>query len=117
MQLLADTSDESPGQDGLGVVTDTVTRFAAHLRVPQLGWNQVWPDDGSRFITPGWAYFANSYKLETPPAGWRSARADHGGNFVAAAESGDVLACQFHPELSGDWGARVVERWLTGASR
>jgi imidazoleglycerol phosphate synthase glutamine amidotransferase subunit HisH len=31
---------------------------------------------------------------------------------VSALEKGDVLACQFHPELSGAWGARLLDRWL-----
>jgi imidazoleglycerol phosphate synthase glutamine amidotransferase subunit HisH len=31
---------------------------------------------------------------------------------VSALEKGDVLACQFHPELSGEWGARLLDRWL-----
>jgi imidazoleglycerol phosphate synthase glutamine amidotransferase subunit HisH len=42
--------------------------------------------------------------------------ADHGGSFVAAIERGDVLACQFHPELSGPWGSGVLSRWLRGAA-
>jgi imidazoleglycerol phosphate synthase glutamine amidotransferase subunit HisH len=37
---------------------------------------------------------------------------DHGGEFLSALEKGDVLACQFHPELSGEWGARLLDRWL-----
>src|SRR5207244_727583 len=37
--------------------------------------------------------------------------------FVAALEqSGErLLACQFHPELSGAYGAALLERWLAGA--
>jgi imidazoleglycerol phosphate synthase glutamine amidotransferase subunit HisH len=26
-----------------------------------------------------------------------------------------VLACQFHPELSGPWGQALIERWLEAA--
>ena len=33
---------------------------------------------------------------------------------VAAIERGDVLACQFHPELSGAWGAELLGRWVEG---
>jgi imidazoleglycerol phosphate synthase glutamine amidotransferase subunit HisH len=46
------------------------------------------------------------------PAGWTGAFADHGGRFVAAIERGAVLGCQFHPELSGAWGAALLRRWL-----
>ncbi len=112
LQLLCSSSEESPGRDGLGVIPGRVTRFGAGLRVPQMGWNRVAPDAGCRLLQPGWAYFANSYRLVEPPPGWAVARADHGGPFVAALERGTVLACQFHPELSGDWGQTLLRRWL-----
>jgi glutamine amidotransferase len=71
---------------------------------------------GCRLLTDGFAYFANSYKLDAVPDGWRGATADHGGPFAAALERGAVLACQFHPELSGPWGQALVERWLTASA-
>ncbi len=114
MQLLCEKSDESPGVSGLGVVSGTVTRLPEHLTVPQLGWNQVMPAPGSRFLTPGWAYFANSYRLTSVPNDWTSARTSYGGSFVSAIERGNLLACQFHPELSGDWGSELLSRWLNG---
>lgn len=112
MQLLAESSAESPGARGLGVIPARVGRFDDEVRVPQLGWNLVEPGSGSRLIEPGWAYFANSFRLETTPEGWVGASSRYGGRFVAALERGPVLAVQFHPELSGPWGARVLERWL-----
>ncbi|MFB3099402.1 MAG: imidazole glycerol phosphate synthase subunit HisH [Acidimicrobiia bacterium] len=114
MQLLCEKSDESPGVSGLGVVSGTVTRLPEHLTVPQLGWNQVMPAPGSRFLTPGWAYFANSYRLTSVPNEWTSAHTSYGGSFVSAIERGNLLACQFHPELSGDWGSELLSRWLNG---
>ena len=115
LQLLCEASEESPGLDGLGVVPGRVTRFADGLRVPQLGWNRISCDDGCELIEPGYVYFANSFKLGTTPPGWRAARADYGGSFVAALERGPVLACQFHPELSGKLGQRLLRRWLAAA--
>jgi imidazoleglycerol phosphate synthase cyclase subunit len=50
------------------------------------------------------------------PTGWATAWTSHGGRFVAALERGALLACQFHPELSGEYGAALLERWLTGRS-
>lgn len=116
MQLLAPSSEESDGASGLGVVSERVKRFPESVRVPQLGWNNVTADPGSRFLTDGWAYFANSYRFESVPPGWTAAISEHGGTFVAAMERGDVLACQFHPELSGQWGSRVLGRWLGRAA-
>lgn len=112
MQLLSTTSEESEGVTGLGHVDTPVTRFPDTVRVPQLGWNQVVAGPDCRILSDGWAYFANSYRIEEVPDGWSAADTDHGGTFVAALERGDVLACQFHPELSGPWGSRILANWL-----
>ena len=115
LQLLAEASEETPGARGLGVLEATATGFADGLRVPHLGWNRVEAGDGCALLEDGGAYFANSYKLDAVPAGWAGATTDHGGPFVAALERGPVLACQFHPELSGPWGQALIERWLAAA--
>lgn len=112
LQLLCDGSDESPEAPGLGVVPGWITRFPHHLRVPQLGWNRIVPRAGCRMLREGHVYFANSFRLEAPPKGWAAAEADYGGPFVAAMERGAVLACQFHPELSGRFGLDLLARWL-----
>ncbi len=99
--------------DGLGVALGTLTRFAAPVRVPQMGWNRIEPAAGARTLREaGQAYFANSYRLTEVPAGWQGARSCHGGPFVAAMEREGVLACQFHPELSGPFGARLLRHWI-----
>jgi imidazoleglycerol phosphate synthase glutamine amidotransferase subunit HisH len=36
----------------------------------------------------------------------------YGGPFVAGLERDAVVACQFHPELSGAWGQQLIERAL-----
>jgi imidazole glycerol phosphate synthase glutamine amidotransferase subunit len=112
MQLLSLASEESPGANGLGVIDTPIARFGLDLTVPQLGWNQVEAAPESRFVESGWAYFANSFRLGTVPEGWVGASSEYGGEFVSAMERGHVLACQFHPELSGQWGARLLARWL-----
>ncbi len=115
MQLLGEGSEESPGAAGLGVIPATATSFRAGVRRPQLGWNRVTAGAGCSILNDGAAYFANSFKLDSVPAGWSGALTDHGGDFVAAIERGAVLACQFHPELSGAWGQALIERWLATA--
>lgn len=112
MQLLFEESEESPGVRGLGVVQGRIGRFDGDVRVPQLGWNRVEAPGAARFLTDGYAYFANSYRASEAPAGWSAATSEHGGRFVAAMERGNVLACQFHPELSGTWGLALIKRWI-----
>jgi glutamine amidotransferase len=112
LQLLAAGSEEGEGATGLGVLPVTASRFPDDVVVPQLGWNTVDTEPGCRMLTGGAAYFANSYRLVDRPPGWNAAWSEHGGRFVAALERGEVLGCQFHPELSGLWGQALLRRWL-----
>ena len=111
LQVLFETSEESPEATGLAVLPGRVGHFPDTVRVPQFGWNRVEPEPGCRFLQPGYAYFANSYRVLDAP-GCAVATATHGGRFVAALERGGVLACQFHPELSGAYGHELIGRWL-----
>lgn len=114
LQLLCTRSAESPDTPGLGVLAGDVVRLPATVSVPQMGWNLVTPHRKCRYLKSGYAYFANSYCLTSAPEPWRPAWSDHGGPFIAAVEQGDVVACQFHPELSGPWGQDLLTRWLAG---
>lgn len=112
MQLLARYSEESPNVEGLGIFKKTVKMFRVAPRVPQFGWNKVEAAAGSRFLRSGYAYFANSFMLDEVDAGWTTAMSFYGAPFVAGVEREAVLACQFHPELSGPWGHELIGRWL-----
>ncbi len=113
LQLFGDGSDESPDAEGLGCVPARVTGFDESVISPQMGWNRVMPASDAKLLEPGYAYFANSYRFDTIPSGWSGATATYGGELVAALERGAVLGCQFHPELSGDYGERLMARWLS----
>ena len=115
LQLLCDGSDEAPGRPGLGCIPGTATRFRDGARVPQLGWNDVTRDGSGSLVESGVAYYANSYRLTRAPEGWHVTTSDYAGPFIASIERGTVLACQFHPELSGTWGLDVLARWLAAA--
>jgi imidazole glycerol phosphate synthase glutamine amidotransferase subunit len=108
LQLLAEGSDESPGVRGLGIVPGRARRLPDSVRVPQLGWNRVEWSDGTAPIV---AWYANSYCLTAMDAGWEVAHTTHGDRFIAAIRRPRQLACQFHPELSGAAGARLLREW------
>lgn len=112
LQMLLTSSEESEDEQGLGIFSGRAARFPSHVRVPQLGWNEVRAPDAARYMVSGEFYFANSYRAERAPDGVLAAFAEHGGPFVAAFERGSLLACQFHPELSGKDGRAVMGRWL-----
>ena len=113
LQVLFEASDESPGTEGLGVLSGRVGCFPETVRVPQFGWNRIEPEPGCHYLEQGHAYFANSFRTLAAP-GCKVARAEHGQSFVAALERESLLACQFHPELSGAFGHRLIARWLEG---
>lgn len=120
MQMFFDSSEETPGVAGIGALPGAVGRLGSALPLPQLGWNRVVPAAGDRFLRPGWAYFANSYRVSKAPAGYSEARCDYGESFAAAIEGRcdpetgipAILLCQFHPELSGAWGLDLFKRWM-----
>ena len=112
LQIFGTGSDESPGVSGLGCVPERTTGFDSSVLSPQMGWNQVTPTPGSELLEAGHAYFANSFRFNAIPAGWTGATAQYGGPLVAALERGAVLGCQFHPELSGSYGERLLARWM-----
>jgi imidazole glycerol phosphate synthase glutamine amidotransferase subunit len=123
LQLLAQASAESPGVTGLGVVPARVQGLAegveGGLCVPQMGWNQVVVQGETQMLNSGYAYFANSFGIPAAEygqalrsAGFRLATTHYGREFITAFEREGLLACQFHPELSGPWGHALLGRWL-----
>lgn len=105
---------ESNGAVGLSVVSVPVERFPMHLACPQQAWNLVEPQGHAlKFVPRGYAFYANSYCMRSVPIGWNAAISHHGDvPFIAALQSGSVLALQFHPELSGNYGSAVMASWL-----
>ncbi len=117
MQVLFETGVEHGVETpGLGLLEGRVEPLRAPI-VPHMGWNTVQPpsdsvlfagmDPRARF------YFVHSYAVREPASsGYLPATAVHGESFVAAVESPTLSATQFHPEKSGDEGARLLKNWL-----
>jgi glutamine amidotransferase len=104
---------------GLGLLPGRVTRLDAE-RVPLMGWNTVAPPVESWLFTgiaPGTRfYFVHSYAAR--PGDLLDATAAcvttsvHGGDFVAAVETGHLAVTQFHPEKSGEAGSALLGNWI-----
>jgi glutamine amidotransferase len=120
MQILFEYGDEhAVVTKGLGLLPGGVTRIEAPV-VPHMGWNTVAAPAGS-VLFAGVAeetrfYFVHSYAAHPSEAldagaAWVTTSV-HGGQFVAAVESGALAATQFHPEKSGDAGAALLRNWL-----
>jgi len=126
MQVLFDGSSEpSVGrrEPGMGEWPGVVDRLQAAV-VPHMGWSPVRAASGSRLfagVEDERFYFVHSYAalswLLEPEGGMavmapRVSWTEHGSPFVAAVENGPLVATQFHPEKSGDAGARLLENWV-----
>jgi imidazole glycerol-phosphate synthase subunit HisH len=106
---------------GCGVWPGVVERLAAPV-LPHMGWNTVSAPPGNALfagIDPGERfYFVHSYGVASwdgPDDAHGAARvtwSTHGDPFVAAVEDGPACATQFHPEKSGDAGAKLLSNWL-----
>ena len=119
-QILFDSSEESPGVAGLGLVRGTVRRFAQvpGRKIPHMGWNSVVP---RRPEAGHWAglgdepyfYYVHSYFPVPADDSVTAAETEYGGTtFAAAIELPNLLACQFHPEKSQDAGLRLLRNFL-----
>lgn len=112
MQLLFEASDEED-TSCLGLVEGRARMLepAPGRPVPHMGWTQVQvraPDLG---IADGdYLYFAHSFACDAGPAA--VATATYGREIAAAVRQGNWLGAQFHPERSGEAGARFLERFL-----
>lgn len=113
LQLLFSRSQESPGVKGLSIFEGEIVKLSEKFQVPQFGWNAVMPSSNSILVKEGYAYFANSFCLRTPPSKLRPSFTNYDGRFVSAFEHGNLLACQFHPELSGFWGLDLLKKWVS----
>ncbi|MEM8711216.1 MAG: imidazole glycerol phosphate synthase subunit HisH [Planctomycetota bacterium] len=124
LQLLTQASDEAPGVRGLGVLPVSARKLEGAPRLPHFGWNRVRVDSGPEgretLLRSGDAYFAHTFGVVNDSrlreSGWTTALTTEGTTFVSAVERGSVLACQFHPELSGAFGADLIQRWMTRAA-
>jgi glutamine amidotransferase len=111
MQLLFESSEESPGT-GLGLLPGVVKKFRKDLKTPHMGWNTVEPMRDSPLldvVEPGsYFYFVHSYYPEPADPYDTLASTDYGGEFASIVGRGVVYGAQFHPEKSGDTGARLL---------
>ena len=122
-QMLFETSAEGP-TPGLALLGGRVVGFeitperrAAGMKVPHMGWNEVWQvaahalwqgiPDGSRF------YFVHSYFCEPTEQDLAAGRTDYAGAFTSAIARDNIFATQFHPEKSSDAGLALLRNFTT----
>ena len=119
LQLLFEESEESQGVPGLGILKGKIRRIpnTPGLKIPHMGWNSLTLRPGTRLFSglgeEPYVYFVHSYYLEAADPEIVAASADYGVVIHAAVETGNVFACQFHPEKSSDTGLQILKNFIS----
>ena len=119
LQLLFEKSEESPEVAGLGLLRGEILRLPdiPGLKVPHIGWNSLkYPNPGRLFRgipEDSYVYFVHSYYLKAQDEGIVTATTEYGTLVHASIESGNLFACQFHPEKSSETGLTILENFLS----
>lgn len=124
LQLLFDSSEESPNARGLGLLKGSIRKIPdadGTLKIPHMGWNslelcrrdgifQGLPDDP-------YVYFVHSYYLTAEDESIVSAKTQYGTSIDAAVAFENIYATQFHPEKSGKLGLQILRNFAAIAGR
>jgi len=118
-QLLFESSEETPGIDGLCVLPGRVRRFPhGDFKVPHMGWNTLdvrKPDDRLYAGLPASpsVYFVHSYFPVPDDPSLITATCNYAGAFAASVSRGALSAVQFHPEKSQRTGLAILKNFVT----
>jgi glutamine amidotransferase len=120
MQLLGSGSPEDGETNGLGLVDGRTDGFDSHIakvvKVPHVGFDTVRFGEGTKLfhgmLEEGDFYFVHEYRMKTIRDLKTVSWCNYGEYFVAAFESNNVFATQFHPEKSQANGLRVLKNFV-----
>ena len=118
LQLLFDSSEESPGAVGLGILKGTNVRFteAPGYKIPQIGWNSLHLQNNGRLFEEiedgAFVYFVHSFYSVAENEKVVKATCTYTDVATASVEMRNVFACQFHPEKSGNVGLQILRNFL-----
>ena len=119
LQVFFEGSEESPGEEGLGILPGTVIRFEGNgLKVPHMGWNELSvarPHPVLEGLSGEDFYFVHSYYPEPAETDDLLGTSEYGEWFCAAAGRENLAAVQFPPEKSSRAGLKLYENFLVWA--
>ncbi len=116
LQVLFTSTEEGGGHDCLGIIPGKVKRLPSGLKIPHMGWNQVRqrishpvfegiPDEAN-------FYFVHSYYVEPDDKSLVAGETDYGIPMCSVIAQGNLVATQFHPEKSGEFGLRMYDNFI-----
>ena len=119
LQLIFESSEESPGVEGLGLLPGKVLRIpdCPGLKIPHMGWNSLDIRPGASLFqgieNGAYVYFVHSYYLKAGEESVVAASTEYSTHIHASVEKGNVFACQFHPEKSGAVGLQILKNFIS----
>ena len=122
LQLFFESSEESPGVEGLGLCRGKIVRIpeTPGLKIPHMGWNSLQYDHPGRLFAGipegSYVYFVHSYYLQAQNEEIVKASTQYAAHIHASIEQDNLFACQFHPEKSGEVGLAILKNFI-GISR
>lgn len=116
-QIILDRSEENDARC-LGLIPGTAVRFREEqdLKIPHMGWNTI-ASTGNHPLFEGLPrdcsfYFVHSYYPSPTDPDAILARSEYGESFPAVVGRENLVATQFHPEKSGEFGLRMLGNFL-----
>jgi glutamine amidotransferase len=116
LQILFSGTEEGGWHECLDVIPGRVRRLPAGLKIPHMGWNQVkqkmvhpvFEDipDGANF------YFVHSYYAEPDDGLLVAGETEYGVSFCSIVAGDHLVATQFHPEKSGEFGLKMYDNFI-----
>ena len=119
LQLLFESSEETPGVEGLGILKGRILRIppSPGLKIPHMGWNSLHLQNNGRLFKDipedTHVYFVHSYYLQAEEPEIVKAVTDYSTMIHASVEKNNVFACQFHPEKSSRYGLKILKNFAT----
>lgn len=117
LQLLFESSEETPGVAGLGILPGEIVKFpeTPGFKIPHIGWNSLELTNNGRLFKDidqqAYVYFVHSYYLKAREEKIVKAKTNYITDFHSSVEKDNVFACQFHPEKSGDVGLKILDNF------
>ncbi|QDW21794.1 imidazole glycerol phosphate synthase subunit HisH [Flavobacterium sp. KBS0721] len=112
MQLMCKSSEEG-NTKGLGIFDVDVIKFTSKVKVPQMGWNQIYglKSDLFKGISENeFMYLVHSFYA--PNCSEAIAITNYELEYASALQKDNFYGTQFHPEKSGAVGEKILENFL-----
>lgn len=115
LQLLFEKSYEFGEEKGFGILEGEVILLPPQVKVPHIGWNQIWKTRESLLLEGikdgDYFYFVHSYHVVPKRREVIATLTDYGVEFVSSVEYQKIFGLQFHPEKSQKLGLKLLENF------